>query len=305
MESSSTQFDSSNLALQLDSKRRSLEAEAQAITDELTQPIIDEHGNRSKPMGVDTPLVDEEGYPRSDIDIYRTRDLRKRLNQIRYDHKVVMKQIEDQLLISNVVSSSTTHTQVRGIDDDELKARKAPKPKPKFDKKTGKWVVCNWDGSVAGVENGHLRSFNNLDSDIDEHVDCNTNNQSSHSAVDSESLDNGNSHSISNSLAQVNIGASSQLSTSSKPFAKINEIHEFSPAAKSGLKLNDIIVMIGPINYENHRDLQAVAEVVQRAFINNDTIDFLIERESEKVSVKVKPGYWSGNGILGCRIVKI
>jgi hypothetical protein len=26
------------------------------------------------------------------------------------------------------------------------------KPKPKFDKKTGKWVVMSWDGSVAGVE---------------------------------------------------------------------------------------------------------------------------------------------------------
>lgn len=302
MESTSARSNSNNLVLELDTKRRSLEAEAQTITDELTHPIIDEHGNQSKPMGVDTPLVDEEGYPRSDIDIYRARDLRKRLSQIRYDHKTVMKQIEDQL-INNFPPSSTT--KVQDIDDDELKARKTPKPKPKFDKKTGKWVVCNWDGSIAGVENGHLRSFNNLDSDIDAHGDHNSINLSSHSSVDNDSLNNGNSHSVTNYLAQVNIGASSQLSTSSKPFAKINEIHESSPASKAGLHLNDIIVKIGPVNHDNHRDLQEVAVVVQRAFMNKQKVDFLIERESERISVTVTPGYWSGNGILGCRIVKI
>ena len=130
MESTSTR---STLVLELDTKRRSLEAEAQAITDELTQPIVDEHGNRSRPMGLDTPLVDEEGYPRSDIDIYRARDLRKRLNQIRYDHKAVMKQIEDQLINNFAPSATTSTTKIQDIDDDELKARKAPKPKPKFE----------------------------------------------------------------------------------------------------------------------------------------------------------------------------
>ena len=48
-------------------------------------------------------------------------------------------------------------------EKEELAKRVAPKPKPKYDPKSGKWVVMNWDGSVAGVENGDNRSFENLD----------------------------------------------------------------------------------------------------------------------------------------------
>ena len=154
--------------LDLDVRRQALEIEAKAITDELTQPSIDNDGRRTLPMGIDTPLVDADGYPRSDIDIYRAKGLRKRLNEIRYDHKSIMKQIETALQNGNSspfsassnkmdvsVSTSKATSSSTMIDDDKgLKARKAPKPKPKFDKASGKWVVCNWDGTVAGVENG-------------------------------------------------------------------------------------------------------------------------------------------------------
>ena len=53
---------------------------------------------------------------------------------------------------NNGISMTTT-----AQDEEEKKARLAPKPKPKFDPKSGKWVVKSWDGSVAGVENGEMR----------------------------------------------------------------------------------------------------------------------------------------------------
>lgn len=77
----------------LDIQRKSLEMESEAIVSELTSRP--ESGG--EPMGIDTPLVDAEGYPRSDIDLYRARELRQRLSIIRNDHKDLMKQIESLL----------------------------------------------------------------------------------------------------------------------------------------------------------------------------------------------------------------
>lgn len=312
----------------LDTKRKALEIEAEAITDELMQPTINtENGKRTKPMGIDTPLVDEEGYPRSDIDIYRARDLRKRLNEIRYDHKSIMKEIENVVLSSGSGASTSTPSSSKSnnkhgdastlMDESENKARRAIKPKPKFDKASGKWVVRNWDGTVAGIEDGHLRSFENLDSTNNDNVDIamedggKTKNDNN-SSIASTSI---STSSIENTLASScridgDQNVTSELSP--VPFAKINEVTDYSPAADGGLKLHDQVVRIGSVNYKNHRDLQAVAEVVNRAFVDGAIIDFEVLRENSSqlhsnktITVKVKPGRWEGNGVLGCRIVKV
>ena len=48
-------------------------------------------------MGIDTPLVDREGYPRGDIDIYRARTLRQRFRVLQTDHKETEQEIENLL----------------------------------------------------------------------------------------------------------------------------------------------------------------------------------------------------------------
>lgn len=74
-------------------RKKSLESEGDVIVKELiTQP---EEG--IPPMGVNTPLIDSEGYPRADIDIYRARLLRKRFAEIKTDLKQITKQIEQGL----------------------------------------------------------------------------------------------------------------------------------------------------------------------------------------------------------------
>lgn len=45
-------------------------------------------------MGIDSPLVDNEGYPRADIDVYRARTLRKRFHEIQNDHKALVHKID-------------------------------------------------------------------------------------------------------------------------------------------------------------------------------------------------------------------
>ena len=333
----------SSILLELDTKRQNLELEAQAITHELTQPTICNNNNNNddgnititKPMGIDTPLVDDEGYPRNDIDIYRARGLRKRLNEIKFDYKEIMKEIESHLTktptvapatVAVTTTSSTTQKSNVDIDleEDELQKRKSIKPKPKFDHKTGKWVVCNWDGTVAGVENGHLRSFHNLNDNDNSNDNSIVKNDRMTEEVISNELSSSctvteNQRNNNKSNGDSVISAITASSCCTKPFAKVNEIHPSSPAAMGGLKLHDVIVKVGQIDCDNHKDLHAVGEVVQRAFLDGQTIDFLIDRydissssssfeqdgDCKRMIITVKPGYWDGNGILGCRIVKI
>jgi hypothetical protein len=74
----------------LDVQRKAMENEADAIYLELTTPLPD----GVEPMGINTPLVDQEGYPRGDIDVYRARSLRNRFRIIQTDHKVHSAQVE-------------------------------------------------------------------------------------------------------------------------------------------------------------------------------------------------------------------
>ena len=95
--------------IKLDKKRQSLEEEASAITEELTASI-----DGKEPIGISTPLVDEEGYPRAEIDVYRARHLRKRLNEIKFDHDLIMKQMEDQIF-KKVSFTSVTKEDAQGF----------------------------------------------------------------------------------------------------------------------------------------------------------------------------------------------
>ena len=66
----------------LNVQRQALETEAAALVSELNAPLA----SGGPPMGIDTPLVDADGYPRADIDVYRARTLRGRLATIKTDH---------------------------------------------------------------------------------------------------------------------------------------------------------------------------------------------------------------------------
>lgn len=75
-------------------QRESLEMEANAIGLELKSPGL----NGEPPAGIKDPLVDSEGFPRGDIDLYRVRAQRKRLAEINTDYKTLMKRLEESML---------------------------------------------------------------------------------------------------------------------------------------------------------------------------------------------------------------
>lgn len=51
----------------------------------------------SNHVDMDEPLVDSEGYPRQDIDVYQVRHTRHKIICLTNDHKALMKQIEEGL----------------------------------------------------------------------------------------------------------------------------------------------------------------------------------------------------------------
>ncbi|GCC24022.1 hypothetical protein chiPu_0002421, partial [Chiloscyllium punctatum] len=73
---------------QLVKKKDAIEAQIKAYYDIL------EGQNKA---GMDAPLVDVEGYPRNDIDVYEVRTARHNIICLQNDHKALMKQIEEAL----------------------------------------------------------------------------------------------------------------------------------------------------------------------------------------------------------------
>lgn len=87
---------------QLSAQREALEIEADAIASEL----MSVGPNGEAPAGVKGPLVDSDGYPRSDVDLYNVRGKRNRLATINYDHKALMKEIEKDLALLHSFSNN-------------------------------------------------------------------------------------------------------------------------------------------------------------------------------------------------------
>ncbi|ORZ03940.1 hypothetical protein BCR43DRAFT_484208 [Syncephalastrum racemosum] len=56
-----------------------------------------EDGLRIQGVGMDQPLVDREGFPRSDVDVAAARTSRHLVHRLRNDHKAIMREIEHAL----------------------------------------------------------------------------------------------------------------------------------------------------------------------------------------------------------------
>lgn len=158
--------------------------------------------------------------------------------------------------------------------------RTAEKPLPKFDKATGKWVVKNWDGTVAGLK-GDERQFD----DLEENADAAT----TEDAIMTE--------------AAEEVESSQQRHTT--PFARIDAVAAHSPAEEAGLQEGDLMLQFGPINHTNHKDMAAIGELVPEAAGTQEHIDVTILRnETDMIQLQLTPRPWNGRGLLGCHIVR-
>lgn len=86
---------------QLSQEKETIEAEILMLAEELTSPGLD----GSPAPELKGPLIDKDGFPRADIDVYNTRIKRHRYNVLQTDHKMLMKRIEE--LLPQYVHSTT------------------------------------------------------------------------------------------------------------------------------------------------------------------------------------------------------
>lgn len=291
----------------LHAQRQSYEQEGQAIVQELTSP----GENDSPPPGIDTSLVDADGYPRGDIDLVRVRVLRGRLAEIRNDHSKLTADIERHLQQLSTLQDPAKSTQ----EKKEYAARRAPKPKPKFDAATGKWVVAAWDGTVAGIRNGDARSFANLESDKVAAAAATT------AAYQAMTVSNAAAAAPTAPptapptiapFAPVAPAPSRAPPTSVhlRPFAKIDAVAAHSPAQESGLQQGDLILQFGDLSLETSGNtFAALADVVPAAAAESASIEITVQRSNgvtgalDTATVRLTPRPWSGRGLVGCHIV--
>lgn len=279
----------------LNIQRTSMEQEADAIISELTTPPAE----GVPPMGLDTPLVDLEGYPRGDIDLYRARTLRGRFQVIKNDHKDITERIETLLVQLAAIKNPNKKQQ----EEAERQKRAAAKPKPKFDPVTGKWVVMNWDGTVAGVPGGEKRNFHDLTHQV------------SGLTTDDDVSPQNSSRQASTEAAATETAATTVANSieGTRPFCRVNAVAAESPAELAGLEEEDLIVQFGPLHSDNHNHLKAIAQLVPEVAANCESIPLHILRRPdggdmnpqnwEHKELQLAPKPWPGRGLLGCHIV--
>ncbi|XP_039524922.1 26S proteasome non-ATPase regulatory subunit 9 isoform X1 [Pimephales promelas] len=74
-------------------RKDEIEEQIKAYYDMLqTKPFLQQEG-----VGMDGPLVDVEGFPRADVDLYKVRSARHSISCLQNDHKAVMVEIEEAL----------------------------------------------------------------------------------------------------------------------------------------------------------------------------------------------------------------
>lgn len=291
--------------LALSAQREALEVEASAIASELESP----GPNGQPPMGINTPLVDADGYPRNDIDLYRAKALRGRLAVIKTDLAALLKDTERHLLQLGTLQKSPERVEA---DKNEYAARLQPKPKPKYDPVTGKWVVKNWDGSFSGAgKDGQGRSFDTL-------------------AATSASTQVAAIRQLSGISNQNTMATTTIMSRT--PFSRVNQVAPSSPAHEAGLLENDLILQFGNISLNNDNTttttltddpMTRVAALVPQAAAQGRAIEITVLRRGSTtnggnmlqggggtdtaagtiVSLSLTPRPWSGRGMIGCHIV--
>jgi 26S proteasome non-ATPase regulatory subunit 9 len=81
--------------LELEERKRAIVEEAEALLEVLNAPLPD----GSPGVGLTGKLVDDEGFPRADVDLYQVRTLRHQLACLKTDRKALEAEIEAKLVL--------------------------------------------------------------------------------------------------------------------------------------------------------------------------------------------------------------
>ena len=89
-------------------------------------------------------------------------------------------------------------------------------------------------------------------------------------------------------------------SRSTHAFAEIDEVAENSPAAASGLQVNDLMVRFAHVTSQTPNFLNAVAGALTAG--EGKELEAVVLRNGEEVKLKLIPQKWEGRGLLGCHL---
>ena len=91
----------------MDDARKEMEAELEAIVEELESP----GATGAPPAGMSSPLCDAQGFPRADLDLYAVTTKRQRFQVLKNDRKALMLKIEAAL---HALHAAVRVSQTRG-----------------------------------------------------------------------------------------------------------------------------------------------------------------------------------------------
>ena len=168
----------------------------------------------------------------------------------------------------------------------------------------------NWDGTIAGIPGGELRSFSELDQLSGMTGDTELGQDDGFNSLGSSLVNSARSASTAdNEPRPPAVVLPQSRSVLNPPFARIDAIASGSPAEHAGLKEEDLIVSFGPIHAQDNNHLKAIAELVPEVANENRSIEIVVlrrrieENEWESLTLKISPRPWSGRGLLGFHLV--
>ncbi|XP_061623982.1 26S proteasome non-ATPase regulatory subunit 9 [Phyllopteryx taeniolatus] len=92
-----------------------------------------------------------------------------------------------------------------------------------------------------------------------------------------------------------------QRDTLPPAFARVDAVTQGSPASAAGLKVGDEVIEFGSVNTGNFQSLHNIASVVQHS--EGKPLRVTVVRGGQRAYMSLTPQRWSGQGLMGCKIV--
>lgn len=217
------------------------------------------------------PLVDSEGFPRSDMDVHAIRDARSQLSHLQTDHQQCMKEIEKMMLAVHAEAKAAKLAANPNAIQSVPLVKKHPVP----------------TNSTQSIEE-QIRAT---------HI---ASQQASTSSAESSTLSSTpSSYSTAPSIAAPSPSTTSDSSLPSLiPFYRVASVSPDSPAEIAGLRVDDLVLQFGSVNKSNVSP-SSMANVVASSI--GRAITVIVDRapNNKRVALRLIPQQWGGRGMLG------
>lgn len=219
----------------------------------------------NKNIGMNESLLDADGFPRADIDVYAVRQARHQIICLQNDLKVIMKEIEQGLTNvhaearANSSTATTTTTKMYAIVNKWFDFWKILYLK----------FLSTKSIYAFGLVIQNKRANMNISPDAQSPIE--------------------------------NVRSSMDGLVHDTPILIVTLVMSGSPAEACGIRLNDEILEFGSINSANFNELKQISELVTHR--QNQSIALKVKRNGRIHEITLVPAAWSGRGLLGCNIV--